>query len=54
MYTEKKFKTLIAAKTYKKKFKKMYGYNPRVFKVKKNGSYFVVVKPYGLQRVDTI
>jgi hypothetical protein len=53
MYSVKRFKSLRDAEEYQSKFKKVYGYRPSVFKVKKDGKLvgFEVVKPSGLEKI---
>ena len=47
-YNILKFINLKKARDYAKKYKKLYGYTPKVFKI---DNKFAVVKPKGLKRL---
>ena len=55
MFNKIKFKTMSEAKNMQNKFKKDYGYTPKIFK--ENNSLtgkteYIVVKPYGLRKIN--
>lgn len=45
------FKTLTDAKRMKLRFKKTYGYTPKIFRLEGKRNKFIIIKPTGLRRI---